>query len=405
MPDTVNNIKSFSDYIYILFKWKKFIIITLLIIGPLTLGLLFLIPNNYKATSVVMIPPETSSGLGSLTGLLSGKSSAASLGSKLLGATSANIDALLAILNSRTALTKTVKEFGLINYYDISDNNIDKTLKEFSGDLSFEPTEYGMIEISVINEDPVLSAKIANYFTTILDSLNIMLNTQAATNNRLFIEKRYLKNLIDIKAAEDSLYKLQKKYGVFAIPQQMEAAVKSAAEIEAQLIEKELMAELVKKQFGENSPNYPPIKNQVDFLRKKVDEIKNSSKLSSDSNVLLPFKNMPELSIQYLRDYRELEIQQKILEVILPLYEQAKVEEQKSIPTIMVLDKAFPPQIKNGPKRATITIIISLLVLFILLPFVFRSEKVLMRGVHKNSLEELENKFLNKIRKFYSLKF
>jgi len=171
------------------------------------------------------------------------------------------------------------------------------------------------------------------------------------------------------------------------------------------LIEKELMAELVKKQFGENSPNYPPIKNQVDFLRKKVDEIKNSSKLSSDSNVLLPFKNMPELSIQYLRDYRELEIQQKILEVILPLYEQAKVEEQKSIPTIMVLDKAVPPQIKNGPKRATITIIISLLVLFVLLPIVFRSEKVLMRGVHKNSLEELENKFLNKIRKFYSLKF
>jgi uncharacterized protein involved in exopolysaccharide biosynthesis len=405
MPDIVNNVKSFSDYIYILFKWKKFIIITLLIVGPLTLGLLFLIPNNYKATSVVMIPPETSSGLGSLTGLLSGKSSAASLGSKLLGATSANIDALLAILNSRTALTKTVKEFKLIDYYNISDNNIDKTLKEFSGDLSFEPTEYGMIEISVINEDPVLSAKIANYFTTILDSLNIMLNTQAATNNRLFIEKRYLKNLIDIKAAEDSLYKLQKKYGVFAIPEQMEAAVKSAAEIEAQLIEKELMAELVIKQFGENSPNYPLIKNQVDFLRKKVNEIKNSSKLSSDSNVLLPFKNMPELSIQYLRDYRELEIQQKILEVILPLYEQAKVEEQKSIPTIMVLDKAVTPQIKNGPKRATITIIISLLVLFVLLPIVFRSEKVLMRGVHKNSLEELENRLLKKIRKLYSLKF
>ena len=405
MPDTVNNVKSFSDYIYILFKWKKFIIITLLIIGPLTLSLLFLIPNNYKATSIVMIPPETSSGLGSLTGLLSGKSSSASLGSKLLGTTSASIDALLAILNSRTALTNAVKEFNLIDYYDISDNNMDKTLKDFVSDLSFEPTEYGMIEISVINEDPVVSSKIANYFTKILDSLNITLNTQAATNNRLFIEKRYIKNLVDIKAAEDSLFKLQKKYGVFAIPQQLEAAVKSAAEIEAQLIEKELMAELIKKQFGENSPNYPPIKDQVDFLRKKVNEIKNSSKLSSDSNVLLPFKNLPELSMKYLRSFRELEIQQKILEVILPLYEQAKVEEQKSIPTIMVLDKAVPPQIKNGPKRATITIIFSLLVLFLLLPLVFRGEKVLTRGVHKNSMEELENKFLSKIRKLYSLKF
>lgn len=405
MSESVNSIKNFSDYIYILFKWKKFIIINLLIIGPLTLGLLFLIPNNYKATSVVMIPPETSSGLGSLTGLLSGKSSAASLGSKLLGATSANVDALLAILNSRTALTNAINEFNLIDYYDISDNNMDKALKDFVSDLSFEPTEYGMIEISVINEDPVVSSKIANYFTRILDSLNIALNTQAATNNRLFIEKRYLKNLVDIKAAEDSLSKLQKKYGVFAIPQQLEAAVKSAAEIEAQLIEKELMAELIKKQFGENSPSYPPIKDQVDFLRKKVDEIKNSPKLSSNSNVLLPFKNLPELSMQYLRDFRELEIQQKILEVILPLYEQAKVEEQKSIPTIMVLDKAVVPQIKNGPKRATITIIISLLVLFILLPFVFRGEKILTRETQKNSLEEFEYKILKKIIKLYSLKF
>ena len=97
MPETVNTTKSFSDYVYVLFKWKKLIIITLLILGPLTLGLLFLIPNNYKATAVVMIPPESNMGLGGLTGLLSGKNSATSLGSKLLGGNSAHLDPLMAI--------------------------------------------------------------------------------------------------------------------------------------------------------------------------------------------------------------------------------------------------------------------------------------------------------------------
>ncbi|HCY76157.1 MAG TPA: hypothetical protein DHV28_09575 [Ignavibacteriales bacterium] len=405
MPETVNTTKSFSDYVYVLFKWKKLIIITLLILGPLTLGLLFLIPNNYKATAVVMIPPESNMGLGGLTGLLSGKNSATSLGSKLLGGNSANLDPLMAILNSRTVQTDIIKQFGLIKYYDVGDDNLDKTLKAFRGDISFEPTEYGMIEISVINEDPKVSAEIANYFSEILDSLNIVLNSQSAMNNRIFIEKRYLKNLVDLKSAEDSLSKLQKKYGIFAIPQQLEVAVKSAAEIEAQLAERELMAELIKTQYGEDSPSYLPIKEQVDFLKRKISDIKNSTKLSNNSNVLLPFKNLPELSMQYLRDFRELEIQQKILEVTLPLYEQAKVEEQKSIPTIMVLDKAVPPQIKNAPKRATTTIVILLLIFFVLLPVIFRGEKALTRSVHSNSLEVSEFKFFNKVKKIYRLKF
>ena len=262
-----------------------------------------------------------------------------------------------------------------------------------------------MIEISVINEDPKVCSDIANYFSGLLDSLNIILNSQSAMNNRIFIEKRYVKNLVDLKSAEDSLYKLQKKYGIFAIPQQLEVAVKSAAEIEAQLAERELMAELIKTQYGEDSPSYLPIKEQVDFLKRKISDIKNSTKLSNNSNVLLPFKNLPELSMQYLRNFRELEIQQKILEVTLPLYEQAKVEEQKSIPTIMVLDKAVPTQIKNAPKRATMTIVISLLLFFIMLPIIFRGDKALTRSSHSNSLEVSEFKFFSKIKKIYRLKF
>ncbi len=38
----------------------------------------------------------------------------------------------------------------------------------------------------------------------------------------------------------------------------------------------------------------------------------------------------------------------------MPMYEQAKVEEQKSIPTIMVIDKAVPPELKYSPKRSVI---------------------------------------------------
>ena len=48
------------------------------------------------------------------------------------------------------------------------------------GDVIFEPTDNGLIEVSVINEDPDLSAKIANYFVILADSMYIELNIEQA---------------------------------------------------------------------------------------------------------------------------------------------------------------------------------------------------------------------------------
>ena len=84
-----------------------------------------------------------------------------------------------------------------------------------------------------------------------------------------------------------------------------------------------------------------------------MQELKNSPNLGSSSNILFAFKDMPNIAMQYLRTYREVEIQQSILEIVMPMYEQAKVEEQKSIPTIMVMDKAVSPELKYSPKSVS----------------------------------------------------
>ena len=97
-----------------------------------------------------------------------------------------------------------------------------------------------MIEFSIINEDAKKSAKIANYLVRLVDSLNIKYNIERAKNNREFIEKRYNQNVSDLRNAEDSLYKFQKKYNIVAVPEQLEVTVKAAAEIEAQLTKKEM---------------------------------------------------------------------------------------------------------------------------------------------------------------------
>ena len=151
-------------------------------------------------------------------------------------------------------------------------------------------------------------------------------------NNRIFIEKRYKKNIADLRVAEDSLYFFQKKYGIVAIPEQLEISVKAAAELEAMYTQKQLAAELYKIEYGEDSPIYNSALSQAEIIEKRIKELKNKRDLSYPTNILYPFSKLPDVAINYYRAYREVEIQTKILEFLLPLYEQAKVDEQKNVP-------------------------------------------------------------------------
>jgi tyrosine-protein kinase Etk/Wzc len=343
--------------------------------------------------------------MSSITSLLGSKSPAASLGSRLFGGSSETEDIIFGILNSKTAILNVIDRFKLMEYYKISDNNYDKVIKAFTQDINFDLTQNNFIEINVVNKSPIIAAEIANYYVHILDSLNLKINSESARSNRLFIERRYLKNLDDLRIAEDSLYNLQKRYGVVAIPEQIELAYKAAAEIEAQLFQKELFQEVLRNHYGKDSPQYQSMVAELQIIKNKIDQLKKSSEISKTSNVFLPFKELPHISISYLRIFREVEIQSKILEFILPMYEQAKVEEIKNIPTVVIIDKAEPPRLKNKPRRSLIVLGFMFLGIFVMLPLVFRMESILNKSSLRNPLEEKELKYYKTITKLYRTKY
>jgi uncharacterized protein involved in exopolysaccharide biosynthesis len=85
--------------------------------------------------------------------------------------------------------------------------------------------------------------------------------------------------------------------------------------------------------------------------------------------LLIPFKQAPELGSEYLKIYRNLEIQYKILEFIQPMYETARVEEVRNTPSVIVLDRAGPAERKSKPKGsiyAPIAFVLSLILAYFL---------------------------------------
>lgn len=388
----------FTDYLSIMLKWKKFLIINLLIIGIITTGITFLIPEKFKANATIMIQESSNNGL--LGGMMQ---DIGGVFSKAFGGGTGNSeDKLFGFLSSNQMAEKIISKFDLVEYYEINKYKRDKTLKAFHDDFKFDLNDNGFIEISMIHENPNISAEIVNYSISELDKMNQLYAISYAKKYREFVEKRYFKNMRELQIAQDSLEKFQKKYKIYAIPEQIEAAFSAYAELEKELTIKELERDLIEKTQGKDSPNYEVANTQVKLMQNKIKQLKEGKNNSEESIIFLKLKDLPQIQKEFLEIKRELEIQSKLLEFTLPMYEQAMMEEQKTIPAITIIDEAVPPELKDSPKKAFIILSILLLALFIHLPIVFRGYKMASYNP-KNSFEESEKKILDFIRKIYNI--
>lgn len=403
-PKTTRNF-SLTDVLYIFFRWRRFFVTNLAVIGILAVGISFLIPKKYRATTTVVVAPDRMSGLGGLSNLLSGSSGLLSLTPKLFGAGGgvSQEDLFLGLMNSRVVLEEVIRRFNLIEYYKIKNKKIDLAIKKFRKDFSSDPNEFGIIEVSVIHKNPRISAEIANFLVHLTDSLNIELNIERARRYRTYIETRYVQNIIDLKKAEEDLASFQKKYGAFYVPEQIKTAIGVAGKLEMELLENEIELNTLESQFGSLSSASQNVQSKIQALRERLAQLRTKSEKNRES-LLLPFNDMPDLQKEYIQRWRDVEIQNKLLEFIYPLYEQAKMEEYKSIPTIMVIDSAQPPQLKYRPKRAAIVIGIVFLMFCFHALICLRGESLLRKSQPRNPIEQTELRFVKKLFSWYKIR-
>jgi uncharacterized protein involved in exopolysaccharide biosynthesis len=331
------------------FRWLLFWIVLIITGGSILYALMA--PKWYKSTASVLLS-EKNDLLSSLSGLSSlAKGFSASKGLAALTGKNSESDRYLAILMSATLNDEIIKKFKLREEYNMEDDYYEKVVKEWNSNLDLEVQPEGNLTITVFSKSPQKAANIANYMITRLNEINTELSASNAKANSQFIEKRYLQNMNDINNYEDSMKKFQIKYGVVAVPEQIEATVKSMSEIYLEYYKKEVAFNVLSKTYGKDHPLVLGAKVELSELSKKIDDLNNGTDpFQKDVKLFIPFKEAPALGNEYLKIYRSLEIQYKILEFVQPLYEQAKIEEVRNTPSVIILDKAFPADRKSKPK-------------------------------------------------------
>ena len=209
------------DLIYLLFQKRRQIILTVLVVALLSAAFTFVVPRWYSAKVTLLPPSEDGAdfGISSIISSLPVGGMGLGLG---LGTLSDETNIYLAILNSRSVLSTVIDEFELQNRYKTE--TLQEARDALSKRMAIEIHEDNTISLSIsvktpylcnqehIDEATKLSTDIANFFIEELDRVNKRIKLEKAKNNRLFIEKRYQQNLIDIEKAEEELKAFQKKY-------------------------------------------------------------------------------------------------------------------------------------------------------------------------------------------------
>jgi uncharacterized protein involved in exopolysaccharide biosynthesis len=368
---------NFEDLLIVLIKYRRLIFINVFIVTLAALIISLVLPNKYTSTTSFISPKKKGGLFGDITGFSNTiKDLSRTLGGRV-GSVSDEAYNYLVILQSRTASEKMIDKFDLRKVYEIDENKpFEYVINELKDNSEFHIADEGNILVSVTDKSPERAAEMANFYVQILNELSTDLSVTESRNNREFIEKRFFEVQIEIANIEDSLKNFSKKYHVLEMEEQMKAAITVAAELQAQVEMAKIERDILQRNYGDNSPLVQQSAIKVDEMSKRLIGLKfgDDKNLRSSIDLFIPFEKVPDVGIKYVRLKRDYEIQNKLLEFIYPIYEQAKIEEQKDIPVVLVVDKAIPPEKKSSPKRSLIVIGAFLLSFFFSLGYVLIKE-------------------------------
>lgn len=322
------------EYLLALLRWKKAIAVFVVGVTVLATGVSFVLPVWYKS-GVTLLPPRTQgllSGLSPFSALL--KDFAPTGAASRLGSGSGSVN-YLAILKSRRATESMVRRFDLVHVYKRDDNSIEKTIKEFEDNTNLEIADDGSIRFEVYDRDSLRAAEMANAMVEVLNTIAVDLGTSEARGNRMFLERRVNEARAELAAAEVKLKEFQEANGIIVLSEDAKASASAIGELYAKKVRAEIELAILRKTTGDDNPMIAQLVLEKNEVERKLG-------------------TYPALGMASFRLFRDVLIQQKIQEYLVPMFEQARLEEQKDLPVVIVLDKAVPAERKSLPKRMII---------------------------------------------------
>lgn len=335
------------DLFIVLVKHKKLILSITLGVAIITAIISLIMRPIYRAETKIL-PPQTYKPLPSEFLAQIGEVAGIPISTKTTS------ELYIGLLKSRPVLDNIIDRFNLMKVYK-TESREDARKRLLSTLKAQEDKKSGIITIGVEDKDPKRAAEMANAFVEELKNISKRLAVTEASQKRLFLEEQ-LENVKDeLIKAEESLKSFGERTGAIKIDEQTRAVIESIAKLRAQIAAKEVELRAMRTYATPQNPELRKAEEELKGL--KAELIKLEAKSGKNPEPLTPTGRIPELGIEYARKLRDLKFRETLYEILLKMYEQAKLEEASEPSIIQVIEKAIPPEKKVKPKRKLMVMI------------------------------------------------
>jgi tyrosine-protein kinase Etk/Wzc len=342
--------------------------------GLATLGITFLIPPTYTATTRILPPTQNQSSsaalvanLGAFAGLLG---SAAGVKNPA--------DQYVALLKSHSVYDAIIRQFDLKELY--GERYIEDTRKELERRTKvFAGIKDGIISIEADDTDPKRAAALANAFVEELRELSKTLAITEAAQRRLFFETQLKQTKEALSESEVALRRSGVSVATLkTVPQ---SALETLARLKAQITVQEIKLASMRTFMTDANPEFRLAISELAALRAELSKAEQSGtgKALSDG-------------AEYIAKYRDFKYQETLFELMAKQYELARLDEAREGAVIQVIDVAQAPERKSRPRKALIVALVSVTT------FLAVALYVLLRGMlHRNAREAGGDEKLNRL--------
>lgn len=193
-------------------RWKQLVLRALALALVVSVVVALLLPNIYKSTSV-FYPTNPSS---------TDPDRIVAEGGRLeLGGRNEDLDRVITIGQSQPVAENIIRRFKLHEHYDAGEPGDDvadnAALNEFTSNLDIVHNDRDAIELTFLDTDKMLAARIANALVRSIDSVNQQLTLanrgkvlELYAQRRRFLEREY-------RSTYDSLLAGRRRYGVYGL--------------------------------------------------------------------------------------------------------------------------------------------------------------------------------------------
>lgn len=369
---------SILDYLLVIAKYKKRIIVNTMIAAALAVVFSLFMTKIYTAKTMIL-PSDDEKGMMGAGAMLAQMGGLAGIAGGALGGAT-KVDLYVTMLRSDTLKDSLIDRFKLMDLYELKYRSL--AYKKLDGISKVTAGKKdGVITITVDNKDPKLAAELANAYVDELGKLVVNLGITGAGNNRVFLEKRLAEAKADLAKAEDNLKDFQLKNKAISVTDQARVSIEGVAQLRARLAIKEVELGTLQRQFTDSSQEMKIARSTIANLKTQIAALEGKGPTSSIPSV----GSMPQVAQEYLRLMREFKVQEAIFEMLTKQFEISQLNESKDVAPIQILQKAKVPDRKSKPSRAKFVIVCTFMVFMSSVAYVLAKESFLQMTEHEQN--------------------